>query len=235
MIIISKQINIIGLKFGRLRVISKSDKRNKNKNAHWNCLCDCGNYVVVDGHNLRCGHTISCGCLQKENTSNSRKSSNYYDLSNEYGIGYTKNRKPFLFDKDDFEIINGYCWVCNDDGYIIAHSKDGNIRMHRLVMGVLRDNVIVDHINHNTSDNRKKNLRIANKQLNGINRGCNINNKLGHKGVHMSKNGKYIAKIMKDGTSIHIGCFDTLQEAIVARANKETELFGEFANVEETV
>ena len=31
--------------------------------------------------------------------------SNVYDLSGEYGIGYTAKGEKFLFDKDDFEKI----------------------------------------------------------------------------------------------------------------------------------
>ena len=39
----------------------------KNKRAEWLCKCNnCGNYVVVNSHNLRTGHTKSCGCLISE-------------------------------------------------------------------------------------------------------------------------------------------------------------------------
>lgn len=36
----------------------------------WNCVCDCGKQTVVLGYNLKKGITKSCGCLQKETTSN---------------------------------------------------------------------------------------------------------------------------------------------------------------------
>ena len=39
----------------------------KNKRAEWLCKCNnCGNYVIVNSHNLRTGHTKSCGCLTSE-------------------------------------------------------------------------------------------------------------------------------------------------------------------------
>ena len=39
----------------------------KNNRAEWLCQCtNCGNYVIVNSHNLRSGHTKSCGCLHKE-------------------------------------------------------------------------------------------------------------------------------------------------------------------------
>lgn len=33
--------------------------------ARWKCLCDCGNYTIVRGSNLKNGAVKSCGCLQK--------------------------------------------------------------------------------------------------------------------------------------------------------------------------
>jgi len=54
--------DMTGKKFGRLTVISRAG-RNKYGYATWNCLCDCGNTVVVSGKSLRDGNTKSCGCL----------------------------------------------------------------------------------------------------------------------------------------------------------------------------
>lgn len=58
-------INIIGEKFDRLTVVSRSE--NIGTRAAWLCLCDCGNQIVADGKKLRSGHTSSCGCKRKEN------------------------------------------------------------------------------------------------------------------------------------------------------------------------
>ena len=56
-------IDLTGKKFGNLTVISRA--KNKGKLVAWNCICDCGNSVVVTGNNLKNGHTKSCGCLKK--------------------------------------------------------------------------------------------------------------------------------------------------------------------------
>ncbi len=61
----SKLINLVGQKFNRLKVISRSDKRSKS-GAIWECLCDCGNYTDVLGLKLRQGKTKSCGCYRKK-------------------------------------------------------------------------------------------------------------------------------------------------------------------------
>lgn len=54
-----------GNKYGRLRVINFNGI-NKSHNALWNCVCDCGQSVVVIGNCLRSGNTKSCGCINRE-------------------------------------------------------------------------------------------------------------------------------------------------------------------------
>jgi len=61
-----KQIkNLVGKRFGRLKVINLSDQRNKFGHIMWNCLCDCGNYHTTSRTHLENG-TKSCGCLALE-------------------------------------------------------------------------------------------------------------------------------------------------------------------------
>lgn len=57
--------NIQGKKYHFLTVMSEATKRqqpNGTRVRHFDCLCDCGNLVVVAIGNLRSGHTKSCGC-----------------------------------------------------------------------------------------------------------------------------------------------------------------------------
>lgn len=62
----------VGRKFGRLTVLEyagRKRKRMKNSAAtinYWKCRCDCGNEVIIAQPELQNGHTLSCGCLQKE-------------------------------------------------------------------------------------------------------------------------------------------------------------------------
>ena len=60
-----------GERFGRLTIISQSTE-SPNK---WICKCDCGNTISVLGKDLRRGHVQSCGCLQKETSSNNGRKS----------------------------------------------------------------------------------------------------------------------------------------------------------------
>lgn len=62
----AKFVDLTGLKFNRLTVISRGP--NKGSGAQWNCLCDCGNNIIIGTKKLKNGHTKSCGCLRKETT-----------------------------------------------------------------------------------------------------------------------------------------------------------------------
>lgn len=64
-VLMSKRIDMTGLKYGRLTVISFYE-RTPSRRYLWNCKCECGNTVVVDGKHLRDGHTKSCGCYRVE-------------------------------------------------------------------------------------------------------------------------------------------------------------------------
>lgn len=52
-----------GERFGRLVAI-------EHIGGQYLCICDCGNELMVDTHNLISGNTQSCGCLKKERSGN---------------------------------------------------------------------------------------------------------------------------------------------------------------------
>lgn len=60
------KLKLSGKKFARLLVIEDSGKRSSGGKVLWKCLCDCGNFVFVQGTNLNNGNTRSCGCLHRE-------------------------------------------------------------------------------------------------------------------------------------------------------------------------
>jgi len=85
-----KLIDLTGKRFGKLIVIKKNGKDKFRQNM-WLCKCDCGNYVTVRAYSLK-NNTRSCGCLQKELTSMSKKT---HGLSKNilYSVMYSiKNR-----------------------------------------------------------------------------------------------------------------------------------------------
>lgn len=56
--------SLAGKVFGALSVVSESDRSSSNL-RRWNCMCECGNYVVVDHRALKSGNTRSCGCMKR--------------------------------------------------------------------------------------------------------------------------------------------------------------------------
>ena len=63
----SKEKDLLGKKFGKLIVIGKSEKKGKNGNSYWECLCECGKKTIKAQNNLSSGKTKSCGCLKNQN------------------------------------------------------------------------------------------------------------------------------------------------------------------------
>ena len=57
--------NILGIKFGRLTVVEFIGE-DKQKQAVWRCVCDCGNECETISSRLITGQTKSCGCISKE-------------------------------------------------------------------------------------------------------------------------------------------------------------------------
>jgi hypothetical protein len=57
--------NLIGQRFGRLLVIERGPNAQWGDSRWW-CQCDCGDRKLINGPDLRSGHTKSCGCFQME-------------------------------------------------------------------------------------------------------------------------------------------------------------------------
>lgn len=227
--------NLIGQKFGRLTVIARSENYvtpKGVKHSRWLCRCDCGNpnLITVAGTHLKTKHTQSCGCFKIETQFNTHKKYNVYDLSGEYGIGYTSNtNKPFFFDLEDYDKIKNYSWSVNKDGYIVAYiDKDNPVcLLHRLI---IKTDKQVDHINHNKSDNRKYNLREVTATQNSMNKELLSQNTSGVTGVDWVQHiNKWRARIKVNGKEMHLGVFELFEDAVKVRKEAEDKYFGEFS------
>jgi len=60
-------IDLVGKKFGESTVVKRVEN-NSRGDAMFGCFCNCGNYHISRGSNLRSGETKSCGCLRIEKT-----------------------------------------------------------------------------------------------------------------------------------------------------------------------
>lgn len=117
-------------------------------------------------------------------------------------------------------------------------SKSVHIKMHRVILErklgrSLNSHELTDHKNGNTLDNRRANLRVADKYQNARNVKRPINNKHGHKGVSFHrKTKKWQAEIHVNGKKKYLGLFETPEKAHDAYCEAATKYFGEFARFE---
>lgn len=225
--------NLMSLKFGRLFVVKKVGS-TKNRRVVWLCKCDCGNEIEIESSSLLSGATKSCGCLRREiisfNNKNNKKLNIYdFDEFNNIIIGYTSNtNNQFIIDYEDFNLIKNYTWM-EIDGYIRSKIDNKIVSLHRLIMNVKDSNITVDHIYHNTYDNRKGMLRIATMQEQTRNQGIQSNNTSGVTGVSWKSSvSKWQSSICVNGKTMYLGIYSDIKEATKVRKKAEEKYFGEF-------
>ena len=132
-----------------------------------------------------------------------------------------------LIDDEDFEKVSQFKWHLSDKGYAVANHKGTKIRMHRLVMGAVGDQ-IVDHRKHNKLDNQKANLRITDRSGNACNRQPQQRGDVKFKGVYRNA-GRYEARIKINQKPHYLGRFATAEEAAAAYNKAAEQLHGEMA------
>lgn len=126
-------------------------------------------------------------------------------------------------DEEDLELFKSRSWkiVKADKKLIYVISTKERERFHRIIM-TAEPNEIIDHINGDTLDNRKANLRKVTHQENIWNGRIRKNNKSGIQGVSFCNKRSLWRAYLNVNTKFHSKNFKTLQEAIDYR--KELEL-----------
>lgn len=125
----------------------------------------------------------------------------------------------------------------NELGYCIISVKNKLFSAHRLawtyVHGEIPDEMEVDHINGNPSDNRIENLRLATRLQNAANRKMHKNNLSGYKGVYLDSRRKNVkqwrASIVVQKKKLSLGIFSSPEDAHEAYKKAAEKYFGEFA------
>ena len=157
--------------------------------------------------------------------------SNKYNLSNDFGIGYSTNtNEEFYFDLEDYDKINYGSWafVKKDTTSYLINNKDKKY-FHRLILNAKKGEV-VDHINHNTLDNKKENLRICTNQENAFNSRLSKRNKSGIKGVAYNEKEKLWYGCITYNSKQYRKCGKNKFDIVKWRLNLELELFKDFSS-----
>lgn len=148
-----------------------------------------------------------------------------------------------LIDDEDYPLIAGLTWYATPGrrgqikgAYAFVKQwhplwgKYKRIAMHRLIMN-FPEGMMVDHIDCNTLDNRRSNLRVATAAQNVWNARLRYNNRYGIKGIQKEVTGRFVARMEHHGERIYLGIYDTPEEAGAAYAAAVIKYKGEFARI----
>jgi hypothetical protein len=123
----------------------------------------------------------------------------------------------------------------NLEGYVrisVGNNPARYAKAHRVAMALMRGEIIpdamhVDHLNGDKTDNRAVNLRVCTAKENGENSRRSKNNTSGFKGVSRLGNGlqkRFRAFICHNRKQIHLGCYDSAEDAHAAYLKAAADL-----------
>lgn len=160
-----------------------------------------------------------------------KKTNSYKVVDNIVYVKFNNVDEEFICDLEDWEKLKEINWwgkISKWGTYACATINGQKYRFHRLIMNC-PDDMQVDHINGNTLDNRKCNLRVVTNRQNSINSAIPKSNKSGYKGIYFDKSrNKWVANIKINYKTIFLGRFENIEDAIKVRQKAEIEYFGEY-------
>ena len=143
-------------------------------------------------------------------------------------LGNTNKHIIALIDLDDIDKVKNYKWRMLKNGYVSTAIDGKIIYLHRLIMDCPED-MNIDHINHNTLNNRKYNLRICTVQENNRNHRLHKTNTSGINGVSWNKtNNCWSIFISVDNKTVYLGSSNNINEAEKLRKEADNKIFKEF-------
>jgi len=142
-----------------------------------------------------------------------------------------------IVDDENYRELNRYKWHARYDlhsasYYATRHKEQIMVQMHRIILNAPRG-IQVDHINHNTLDNRIENLRMCTNSQNHMNRKPHKNTTSKYKGVCLPQNKKWVAQIHVNKKQVHLGYFELEIQAAKAYNKAARKYFGKFALLNE--
>lgn len=148
---------------------------------------------------------------------------NEYKIIGDITEIYIKD-KVVLIDTEDLDKIKNNIWHINNHGYA-CYKRKSTVMLHSVVFTKIKG-MDIDHINKNSLDNRKSNLRVVTHQENMRNMKKSKANTSGHTGVYLHPCGKWMPAIRHNGKSIHLGLYSMIEDAIKARKEAEIKYWG---------
>ena len=156
----------------------------------------------------------------------------YHTFMKQIQLSGKRSDLYMLIDDEDYEELSKYNWFYQHDYARRNHwlgGKNHSVYAHSVIMPTPKG-MGIDHRNGNGLDNRKANLRICTQSSNCKNRSKAKNNKSGYKGVSRFGN-RWRAYSSNNGKHVHLGLFDTKEEAALAYNAAAIERFGRYAKL----
>lgn len=119
-------------------------------------------------------------------------------------------------------------WDYHGNGRVFINYMGKRMLLHRFLMDFTDPKICIDHINGDTMDNRYSNMRKCTKGQNCRNAKKRKDNTSGYKGVQVYGS-RFRAVIYVESRSIHLGIYDTKEEAHKAYCDAAVKYHGEFA------
>lgn len=135
----------------------------------------------------------------------------------------TNQQVPFLIDSKDYDKVIQHSWFfsmrrkptskSSGHGVLASKIKQKTITLHRFILNSPQG-AIVDHINRDTTDNRRCNLRHVTLSQNSLNSNKRKSSKSKYKNVTWHKHvEQWQARLTINGTREHLGYYQTAEEA----------------------
>ena len=220
---VCKTEDITGRRFSRLVVMCRAMRRSTRKASprkvnKWYCLCDCGQTKIIDYHHLQSGHTKSCRCYAKEQTSKAKKTHGMSTHSL-YVLWYDMKLRCEDSRHDSYELYSSKGRdICEE------WKNDMSAFMDWALNNGWKKGLVLDR-EDNSLGYSPENCRFVTYKENSHNSDIQRRSKTGYAGVWYEQGGgkyqSYIhgVDILPNNRKKHLGRFDTAEQAVAARNN----------------
>lgn len=188
------------------------------------CL-NCGHKMPVDVRTLKRSPPKRCSfCSGISNKSSLLSIRNQWTCHDTYAVLNIMFKEEIVstyIDLDNYEEVKKYQWRISQKRnkyYVVSGKKDEQVYLHQLIYGKPPAGYEIDHIDGNSLNNRKANLRYLSRSDNARSVGARIDNQIGIRGISFNKKSKrYAIDFSYDHTRYYVKPRLTIEEAVWCR------------------